>query len=477
MKHIKILAALVLLLTASCSKDDPVAVPVDSGTTGECTWIITDVRGNYTLTVSGDGAMENYASAKTVPWYNYYDNIKTLIIHDGVTTIGDCAFFGCDKITGKLTIPNSVTAIGDKAFIYCRSLTAINVDAANPAYSSADGVLLNKNKTALITCPDGKTGSYNIPNSVTVIGDWAFEGCINLIAVNIPNSVITVSPYAFFFCSGLTAVTIPNSVTTIGSHAFSDCSGLVAMTIPNSVTAIGEKAFYYCSGLTDITIGNSVAVIGDGAFLSCSGLISINVNAANPAYSSADGVLFNKNKTVLITCPAGKTGSYNIPNSVITIGNSAFSSCSRLTGVIISSSVTAIGNSAFSSCRGLTGTLTVQNSVKTIGDWAFEGCSGLTGVITGNSVATIGGAAFRYCDDLTTFTIGNSVTTIGNYAFSDCSSLTNITNLKPAPQNINSNVFSRINLSGIALNVPASAVTAYKSANVWKEFGSIQAIP
>jgi hypothetical protein len=310
----------------------------------------------------------------------------------------------------------------------CSDLTAIHVDAANAQYSSENGVLFNKDKTTLMCCPEGKTGNYVIPNSVTTIGDYAFWRCYHLTSVTIPNSVTTIGGNAFYDCDGLTSVTIPNSVTTIGEWAFSFCRGLTSVTIPNSVTAIGDGAFSYCEGLTSVTIPNSVTTIGNNAFYYCSGLTAIYVDAANTQYSSENGVLFNKDKTTLVAYPGGKTGSYVIPNSVTTVG-----------------------------------------------DRAFYYCSGLTSVTIPNSVTTIGNTAFAYCSGLTIVTIPNSVITIGDYAFSSCSGLTTVTNLRPAPQSINSNVFDYVNISALTLKVPANAVEAYKAAPIWGKFGNITA--
>ena len=276
---------------------------------------------------------------------------------------------------------------------------------------------------------------------------------------NVTYSVTSIGEKAFNRCSGLTSVTIPNSVTSIGKEAFYDCSGLTSVTIPNSVTSIGKEAFYDCSGLTSVTIPNSVTSIGEGAFWGCSGLTSINVASGNTHYSSIDGVLYNYVQDTLMQCPCAKT-SVTIPNSVTTIGNSAFFGCSGLTSVTIPNSVTTIGNSAFIGCSGLT-SVTIPNSVTSIGRYAFYRCSGLTSVTIPNSVTTIGESAFADCSSLnsinvasgnthyssidgvlynyvqdtlrqcpgakTSVTIPNSVTYIGKEAFYDCSGLTSVT--------------------------------------------------
>ena len=238
-------------------------------------------------------------------------------------------------------------------------------------------------------------------------------------------SVTSIGEWAFYGCSGLTSVTIPNSVTSIGKAAFAYCSGLTSVTIPNSVTSIGEVAFDGCSGLTSVTIPNSVTSIGEGAFAVCTGLTSINVASDNSNYCSVDGVLFNKDKTTLIEYPGGKQGAYTIPNSVTSIGETA-----------------------------------------------FYGCTGLTSVTIGNSVTSIGNQAFNKCSGLTSVTIPNSVTSIGEAAFYGCSGLTSVTCFATTPPQLDYAVFS-FSISSCVLYVPAGSISAYQSADGWKDFTNI----
>lgn len=199
--------------------------------------------------------------------------------------------------------------------------------------------------------------SVTLPNSVTSIGNSAFYSCSYLTRVTIGSGVTSIGEYAFYYCSNLTSITIPNSVTSIGGRAFSYC-GLTSIVIPNSVISIGDFAFCPCSSLTNVTIGSGVTSIGEYAFSAFndnyySNLLTITVSPDNLNYSSEDGVLFDKSKTVLILCPARKSGAYTIPSSVTSIGR-AFYLCSSLTSVIIPNSVTSIENSAFYSCLSLT---------------------------------------------------------------------------------------------------------------------------
>ena len=248
---------------------------VDSGTCGangsNLTWTL-DSKG--VLTISGRGGMRDYG-ASDAPWYDSRSRVKSAVIAEGVTSIGDSAFCNCTSLT-SVTIPNSVTSIGDGAFASCTSLTGIRVTEGNSHYSSdASGVLFNKDKTTLVQCPGAFSGSYAIPDSVTSIGKFAFEGCTSLTSVTIPNSVTSIGSDAFQGCTSLTSVTIPDSVTSIGGWAFYYCTSLTSVTIPDGVTSIGGWAFYNCTSLTSVTIPDSVTSIGMSAFEDCTSLTDV----------------------------------------------------------------------------------------------------------------------------------------------------------------------------------------------------------
>ena len=365
-----------------------------------------------TLTISGEGAMENYSAASDTPWYRQQEKINKVVVESGVTTIGDCAFEGCDNLT-SVTIGNSVTTIGEYAFWDCSGLQSVTIPDSVTTIGDC----------AFYGC-DNLT-SVTIPDSATTIGDYAFDGCDNLTSVIIGNSVTAIGDFAFDDCNNLASVTIGNSVTTIGDFAFCNCDSLASVTIPDSVTTIGDYAFDGCDKLMTVTIGSGVTTIGDDAFYGCGSLTAIQVNAENPAYSSQSGVLFNKDKTTLLCYPGGLSGSYNIPDSVTAIDSQAFADRDNLTSVTIGNGVTTIGYCAFEGCDNLTSVI-IGKSVTTIGEYAFCGCTSLQSVTIPDSVTAIDSQAFADCDNLTSVTIGNGVTTIGDDAFYGCGSLTAI---------------------------------------------------
>ena len=307
-------------------------------------------------------------------------SLKSLVIPDGVTSIGDCAFYDCESLK-SLVIPDSVTSIGKSAFLNCKSLKSLvipdsvthigngafkacsslkslvipasvgniignpfsgwngELKCLSPYFIYDNKVLFDKDKSKIIAFRDKNTTSYVIPDSVSCIEFGAFWNCHSLKRLVLPDSVSSIGDWAFWNCRSLTDIVIPDSVNSIGDRVFSGCCSLKSLVIPDSVSSIGERAFEDCTSLSSLVIPEGVTSIGHCAFRGC--------------YSLSNIV---------------------IPNGVTSIGGCAFDGCKSLNSVVIPDSVTSIGYWAFQFCSSLNDII-IPDSVNSIGDGAFWGCS------------------------------------------------------------------------------------------------------
>ena len=395
------------------------------------TWSLEDGK----LTISGSGAMANYSYSTKAPWDAYKDDITSIAVENGVTTVGDYAFYNLGEVTSA-TLADSVTTIGSSAFYLCSSmasikmsagltsigssafwragltsidipagvtsigagalqifpLTSINVASGNTAYSSQDGVLFNKNKTTLIAYPLGKAGEYFMPDSVTRIEESAFA-----------------------FASGLSMVKLSAGLTSVNSSAFSQCTGLFTVVVPEGITAFFDFAFNGCPSLT-VYYGGTEAQWKN-----------IRFNSYNNSIQSPRKIYYRA---------MGTTGdvSYLFYNGTLTVygngdmadyeaqGAPWFPYYTEITKIVVEDGVTSIGDYAFDRCERAS-SITLSKDLTSIGEGAFQDCTSVTAMTIPAGVTSIGDKAFRHCTAMKTLTFTDNAPTMGD-AFYNIPNLT-----------------------------------------------------
>lgn len=353
-----------------------------------------------------------------------------------VVSIGRDAMGGCAR---EISIPESVVNIEGNPFAGCYDAVRIHVAPDHPVYMVSNDALIDKGEKKLICYPKGlDLKTYNIPDGIRIIGEYAFSG------------------------SGLTKIVLPKSVEIIGNYAFSGCLGLNEISLPEKLTAICDAAFYNCYGLKEIEIPDSVEKIGINAFRTGSS-IDISVSEKQSAFEMIDGVLFDKQEKKLIYYPDKlENKTYEIPQGIREIGEQAFFECGNLTEIILPDSLTKIGSNAFSWCSNLT-EITIPDSVVFIGINPFSDCGNLKKInvskdhpafsVIDNALfdnmekklicypagaeegeyavpegtVIIGDQAFYHCENIYEIMLPDSVTHIGNNAISGCNQILYIT--------------------------------------------------
>ena len=361
----------------------PTPVPTAAPSSGICgdnlTWVL-DEEG--VLTISGTGTMTDYSRTAPVsssggpvaynssdmissaPWGARAENITSVVIESGVTSIGDYAFYKCANLQSA-EIPESVVSIGICAFSRCASLPEITVPASVKSVGAASFALCNDlasvnvkggsvdvGQGAFYSCESLKSVSFttaSFPGSNSVIQDHAFYNCSSLRSITLPGNLSSIGDFAFSSCFELAEIVFPASLKSLGAGTFNACYSLEDVNLPEGLTSIGEWCFRLNLALTAVTLPASLADLDPTAFYACHDLTVIDVAEGNPYYISEDGVVFNKDMTELIMYPSGKTGDYEIPAGVTTIGADAFADgLDSITTLTIPESVTKIGSCAFS---------------------------------------------------------------------------------------------------------------------------------
>ena len=472
-------------LVEEISEDAPVMLAAED----DLTWVLDS---NGKLTISGTGSM-----SYEIPWKAYNSQITEVVIGEGVTSISDSAFYECFNLTSvslpstlktigysafyrcqklpSIRIPAGVTSIYSSAFRTCNAMTGIWVDEANTTYSSdASGVLYNKDKTELILCPRGFSGSYEIPNSVATIQSAAFEDCTELTNVSIPSSVATIGSSAFSDCDSLTSVVIPGSVVGLGSEAFAYCNSLTSVTIESGLVSLGDYAFYGCKVLTDVKLPDTLVSIGESCFYVCDVLTSITIpgKVSHIDYYAFSGcpltevrfegnapviesnAFYHYNTTITGYYPAGDAtwtaevlnGSYGATFNWIPYEKEAEEeeetpvyivaqgSCGANVSWMIMSDGRLIiygtgamqfmmrsGAAPWSAYADQITSIEVTAGVESIADNAFTDCSNVTTVSVADTVKSIGAEAFVGCESLETVTFTGDAPEIGENCFEDVS--------------------------------------------------------
>lgn len=432
----KQLLLLVMILLPMMANAD------QSGTCGKnVNWSF--VEATHTLTISGNGEMENFMNpSHLAPWDNFQTSITKIVIEEGVQSIGNEAFIGCVNVIDvaiassvitigrasfwncssliTLKIPNNVTSIGEYAFIGCSSLTSVDIsDISAWCNIDFDGAYSNPLELAHDLFINGKIATnLTIPNTVDAIKKATFLGCSSLTSIVVPSSVTSIGESAFANCSGLFDIKMSEGLNSIGYSAFSGCSSLNSIIIPNSVLTIDDLAFEYCTSLTSVILPNGITAIQPGTFAKCESLVSIVIPEGVTTLKS------ESNKCGNYGCfwDCKSLVSVSLPQSLTTIENSIFNGCSSLTSINIPEGVISIGNSAFIWCGNLQ-SLTIPNGVKSIGEYAFYDCSGITSISIPNSIESIGVGVFSNCKGLASVTIPSNLLSISESAFEGCSGL------------------------------------------------------
>ena len=471
-----VLCLCVCLLVGELISRAEAADVIASGSCGDSVKWTLDSDG--VLTIRGSGKMHNYSdySSNRVPWDSLRKSIRSVVIEQGVTSIGDNAFYGCTDLT-SVTLPDSVTSIGANAFYGCTGLTSITIpdgttsigDSAFYGCNRISSVYLSSVESWLVSSWGAAIHANSprsfylngepltdlvIPDGTTSIGYRAFYGCTGLTSVTIPDSVTSIGESAFYGCTGLASITIPNGTTSIGGWAFYGCTDLTSVTLPDSVTSIGANAFYGCTGLTSITIPDEITLIPWGTFAGCSSLTRI----ALPRNLKSIGVFAFSGCSSLT--------SISLPDGLTTIGDGAFQS-TALTSIYIPSSVAEIGtniigSNVFSYCDDLLhitvdknnlnycadtygvlynkrkteliqapakanlGEYVIPDGVTDLALGSFYGCKRLTSVAIPDSVTHISVGVFENCTGLTEISLPAYLNVLGSYAFSGCTALKSI---------------------------------------------------
>ena len=400
---------------------------------------------NITYTLYSDGVMEITGTGAMYddtdcganqPWKSYRNRITSVNISQGVTHIGDFAFYYCENLE-DISIPSSVTSIGIEAFYYCKGMEVLTI--SDSVSSIGKYAFSGWSNLKTVNLPDsdnlkfnnipnscfsgcGNLKSINIPEGIKTIGSGAFSSCKSLETLTLPSTVNELN-YASFCNSGLTTLTIPEGVTAIPEYCFNNCDDLETVILPDSISSIGPESFGYCTSLKEIVIPSGVTELPYAAFVNCESLESVTL--PDTLVTIGDDVFYNN----------VNLKSVDFPDSLTTIGRNAFANPSDksnagLESLVLPNSVTTLSCEEGFDCDTFSNTnissLSLPGSIETIPYTAFSNNKNLQSVTFGEGTKVIEGGAFMYCPNITTVVIPKTVEVIGYQAFGSGSNMTDI---------------------------------------------------
>lgn len=434
-----------------------------SGTCGSgITWSLNTSDG--TLTVSGSGQMTDYSLSAAPGWDKYQNYIKSVVFDDGVTYVGDYAFYnGGNGYKYKKLVSvdfGSVESIGDYAFRGCAALSEITgCENVTKIYSNAfrgctaltDFTFSNINEICEGAFCGAGLENITLPETIRTVRSSAFEGCKDAQTITIPRMISIIKDRAFADCSNVSYITyeaaavstlgmgvfngtgkdsgmtleIGTYVSVIPDGLFSSCYNLTEITGGDRVSTIGKEAFAH-TGITHFEVNSVLATLGNSAFAGCDALTSFTANGDNECFSAdSTGVLLDKIGKHIVVYPAGKTAqSYTVPSDVLSVGDDSFRETKYLKNFYAGDNITKIPERCFFGSDSLE-TVTLGAGTVSVDTYAFAGCDNLESV-TMNAVTQLNNYAFAECDSLSALPSMSSVKTIGDFAFYDCDGLLSV---------------------------------------------------
>ncbi len=462
-----------------------------SGETGQLLWRY-DPK-DSSLTLSGTGALPDYPIGKA-PWFEFNDQIDTLVLKEGVTRIGDYAFYNCTELT-SVEIPEGVTYIGESAFACCQSLESVTIpgsvtEIGEGAFESCDSMMV-----------------LELASGLKCVGAFAFSECVALRELVLPNTVERIERSAFAGTMALHELVIPGNVQEIGDNAFNGCIQLSSLTLSEGIRVIEEMAFSNCSDLTEVLIPASVECLGDGVFSDCLAMTQIAVAPESEHFVVRDDILYSKDLSVLVHYPASKEEQeFTIPEEVRKIAGLAFASNYFLMEVMLGDHLEEVGSYAFARCSSLS-FMSLPAQTTRLGASPFHDCtmlleievdpnnpcySSIDGVLYNkeqtqliqypaglyddfykvpDTVREIAENACYDAQDLEVLKIPAGVRKIGDMAFAFCDQLRDVEIRVADPAQIEVGLMAFFSVAGTprTLRVPKGSSKLYKKSEQWQD--------